>query len=106
MGDDEYRPEVNNSSSAHGIQINNIGRTSIILLACFAGLSLGVSLGALFFMMAQNSILREQMITQTTEVKLLEYYLLELDQEVTAAGIQKPANSVASKLRAKRTSVE
>jgi hypothetical protein len=79
---DPFIPDIDNHSSAHGIQINNIGRTSIILLACFTGLALGVSLGALFFMAAENRSLRDELRETKTETRLLEYYVNIVNQSL------------------------
>jgi hypothetical protein len=84
VGDDPFVPVAN--SSAHGIQINNIGKTSVILLAVFSGLSLGIAVGSLLFMVAQNHTLSLQVRDAETEVRLLEYYIQELDGKLIRSG--------------------
>lgn len=96
MGDDPFVPVGNNNSTAHGIQINNVGKTSIILLACFAGLALGVSLGTVAFMVSENNRLMAQMRETEREVRMLEYYVNRLDATMVEHGIKKPGDDYQS----------
>lgn len=51
---------------------------------------------------AQESRLQQGAVEKETEVRMLEYYLLELDAKVIAAGIKKPEDSIALKLEKRR----
>jgi hypothetical protein len=51
---------------------------------------------------AQEARLQLSSKEKETEVRMLEYYLLELDAKVIKAGIKQPSDAIALKLEAKR----
>lgn len=82
---EDWRGNRNQNNS--GITINNLGKTSYILLACFSGFALGA---AVFSMYEANHAERE--------ARMLQYYVLEMDAKLIAAGIKRPEEAVAKKL--------
>lgn len=77
-------------ATSNGNTINNdgLGRTGAIVLGIVSGLALGISIFCIWS--ASQS---------ERETRMLEYYLLELDAKVIAAGIKKPEDSIAEKLK-------
>lgn len=125
MMDENWRGNRNDNSS--GVTINNLGKTSIILLSVFSGLALGVSVFSYVnalqlqrqsqhdidvsqreaervsrdFQAAEQRY-QEQANKTERETRMLEYYLLELDGKVIKAGIKRPEDSIAGKLKQER----
>ncbi|HEU4600510.1 MAG TPA: hypothetical protein VFS24_01010 [Steroidobacteraceae bacterium] len=75
------------NSNNSGVTINNLGKTSYILLAVFAGFAVGCGIFAL--LAAQHA---------ERETRMLEYYVLEMDAKLIAAGVKKPEEAVAKQL--------
>lgn len=76
------------SRSSSGVTINNLGRTSYILLAVFGGLGLGTGLYALV----------DGWRTER-EARMLEYYVMELDGKLMKLGIIQPEESWSAQKR-------
>lgn len=82
------------SSQASGIQIFNLGKTSIILLATFAGLALGVSIFTAVAVFHERAAFRqdilEQMRRNEIEVRLLEQQVMDQNALMLRAGLRQP----------------
>lgn len=77
MPEESWRGTRNDNRS--GINIYNLGKTSYILLATFAGLALGVAVFSIY-----TASLAER------ETRMLEYYIMENDHKLVNARIIKP----------------
>ena len=87
---EDFVPESwrgNRNDNQSSVTINNLGKTSYILLAAFSGLALGAGL---FSMYTASRAERE--------ARMLEYYVLEMDAKLIASGMKKPDEAVANKL--------
>lgn len=85
MREESWRGTRNSNNS--GVTINNLGKTSYILLAVFAGF--GVGCGIYAMVDAQRT---------EREARMLEYYVLEMDAKLIAAGVKKPEEAVSKRL--------
>ena len=70
--------------------VEGIGRTAAIVLGILSGLSLGASLFTMW-----------ELTKAERETRMLEYYVLEMDAKLIAAGVKKPEDAVANKLKEK-----
>lgn len=97
LDDDPYREYVNKSlvantytkgQSASVVQIESSKlMPMIVLLAVLSGSAIGLT--AFSFTEARNA---------EREARMLQYYLLELDAKIIAAGIKKPEEAISKQL--------
>jgi len=85
------------NSNNSGVTINNLGKTSVILLAAFSGLALGISVFAYLSALHDNEQARQQAIQAERENRMLEYYIMELDGKLMKSGILDPRESWSAK---------
>jgi hypothetical protein len=97
MGDDPYLPLAghNNANGNTIIQVSNIGKTGIIILVLSVGAAFGLAAGAL----TVASINSREADRAEREARMLQYYVLEMDAKLIAAGFKTDAESVANKLK-------
>lgn len=76
------------NSNNSGVTINNLGKTSYILLAAFAGFALGAAAFSLY-----TASLAER------ESRMLEYYVMEMDGKLMKAGVLRPEESWSAQKR-------
>lgn len=106
MGDDPYLPELTHEAVSRGNGSAATGGSSLtvhqglssgaqLFVVVTACLALGLSVGAVVIaaMSSQNDSRTER------EVRMLEYYLLELDAKAIAAGIKRPEEAIADQLK-------
>lgn len=95
----DFRTEISPTVGPQGASVvffdSNKLFSSILVLALACGISIGLAVFA--YSTAKNAEM---------ETRMLEYYLLELDGKVIEAGIKKPEDSIASKLKKQRQEVE
>jgi len=87
LPDEFSRDHGNTARATNSNEFHGIGMTTAVVLGILSGLAFGSAA----FSMWQ--------LTQTErETRMLEYYLLELDAKVIAAGIKKPEDAISKKL--------
>jgi hypothetical protein len=106
MGNDPFVPSLSTGDSyANGnavhIHPTNIGKTGIILLVLSAGLSFGLSAGAIVIASRESANAEEKAMIAEREARMLQYYVLEMDAKLIAAGFKTDAESIARKLKEK-----
>lgn len=84
-----YAPERRNFSPSASVAI--LGLPKDMWLGALLGLSVLANIALAFLYSAH-----------TTEVRMLEYYLLELDAKFINAGLKDPAESIAKRLQQQR----
>lgn len=104
MGDDPYIPAINTgNSSSNGNELHihptNIGRTGIIVLVLACGFALGLSGGALVIASKEGEAAKDKAEIAEREARMLQYYVLEMDAKLVAAGFKTDAESIAKKLK-------
>lgn len=86
MPEESWRGSRNTNTA--GLTINNLGKTSYILLAVFAGFGLGMAVYSIYV-----ASLAER------EARMLEYYVMELDGKLMKEGIIEADQSWAARKR-------
>lgn len=99
MPDDFVKEEWrgNRSDNRSGITINNLGKTSIVLLATFTGLALGVAVFSYVSALHDNERAQTQAKEAERENRMLEYYVMELDGKLMKSGMLDPRESWSAK---------
>lgn len=123
MGDDPIIPDLSNEAVSHGAGgsatggnafhirhdhgLSKGGQLFVVVASCLA---LGLAVGAVVINATSGAAQRELHESQIdslkaeveeskTETRMLEYYLLELDAKAIAAGIKRPEEAIANKLK-------
>ena len=97
---DPYLPSgmrsAGHSSQASGIQIFNLGKTSIILLSAFAGLALGVSIFTAVAVFQERAAFKADVMAQMRknemETRLLMQQVMDTNALLVREGLRKPSD--------------
>lgn len=94
----EQRGVQNNGDGSNaGVIINNLGKTSIILLAVFSGLALGIAVFSYISALHDNERAEARYAESERENRMLEYYVMELDGKLMRNGLLDPRESWSAK---------
>lgn len=103
---EDFVPEGNrndNRSSAHGIQINTVGKSNLLIIAILGAVSLGLGIGQAVFHKFEIDEMRsrhehemtqmvEEMRKVETEHRMLQYYVEGLQRTMAVNGFSDPGD--------------